>query len=221
VVDGRRRAPVIVGVVVLLVTALTVIQVRSQAEVARSLVGQDNTSLAFLIDDLHRSNDQLAQEELRLSAQRDVLRGGGTVVADAQLTAEVKRLRIIEGLDPVSGPGVTITIDAALNEIDLQDAVNNLRMGGAEAVTVAGHRVVMGSVIQRSAGGISIDGEPVHGPWLLEAIGDPAQLAAAADQMTRTLRADPRVRNADYQASATLSLAAVLRPRPFVYALSL
>ncbi len=210
----------IVGFVVLLVTALTVIQVRSQAEVARSLEGQDNTSLAFLIDDLHRSNDQLALEELTLSAQRDVLRGGGSVVADAQLIAEAKRLRIIEGLDPVGGPGVTITIDAALNEIDLQDAVNNLRLGGAEAVSVAGHRVVVGSVIQRSGGVISIDGEQVHGLWVIEAIGDPAQLAGAADQMTRTLRADPRVRNADYRASASLSLAAVLRPRPFVYALS-
>jgi uncharacterized protein YlxW (UPF0749 family) len=211
---------VIVGVVVLLITALTVIQVRSQAEVARSLEGQDNTSLAFLIDDLHRSNDQLGQEELTLAAQRDVLRAGGAAVADAQLTAEAKRLRIIEGLDPVTGPGVTITIDAALNEIDLQDAVNNLRLGSAEAVAVAGHRVVMGSVIQRAGSTISIDGEQVHGPWIFEAIGDPAQLATAADQMTRTLRADPRVRSAGYQASAALSLATVVRPRPFVYALS-
>ena len=218
--DSRRRAPLIVGVVVLLVTALTVIQVRSQAEVARSLEGQDNTSLAFLIDDLHRSNDQLSQEELTLAAQRDVLRTGGTADADAQLTAEAKRLRIIEGLDPVTGPGVTIKIDAALNEIDLQDAVNNLRLGSAEAVAVAGRRVVMGSVIQRSGSTISIDGEQVHGPWIFEAIGDPAQLAAAADQMTLTLRADPRVRSAGYQASAALSLAAVVRPRPFVYAIS-
>ncbi len=220
VADSRGGAPVIVGVVVLLVTALTVIQVRSQAEVARSLEGQDNTSLAFLIDDLHRSNDQLAQEELTLAAQRDVLRGGGTAAADTQLTAEAKRLRIVEGLDPVTGPGVTITVDAALNEVDLQDAVNNLRLGGAEAVTVSGHRVVMGSVIRRSGGILSIDGEEVHGPWLFEAIGDPAQLASAANQMTRTLRADPRVRSAGYQASAELSLAAVVRPRPFVYALS-
>ncbi|HEY8759697.1 MAG TPA: DUF881 domain-containing protein [Candidatus Dormibacteraeota bacterium] len=218
--DHRRRTPLIVGIVVLLVTTLTVIQVRSQAEVARSLEGQDNTSLAFLIDDLHRSNDQLAEEELTLTAQRDVLRGGGSVGADAQLMAEAKRLRIIEGLDPVAGPGVTITIDAALNEIDLQDAVNNLRLAGAEAISVAGHRVVMGSVIERSGTVISIDGEQAHGPWVIDAIGDPALLAGAADQMTRTLRADPRVRNAGYQSSAALSLAAVLRPRPFVYALS-
>ena len=217
--DGGRRTLLSVGLVVLLVTALTVIQVRSQAEVARSLGNQDNTSLAFLIDDLHRSNNQLLQEELTLDAQRDVLRGGGTLVADAHLQAEVGKLRIIEGLDPVSGPGVTITIDAALNEIDLQDAANNLRLGGAEAVTIAGQRVVMGTVIQRSGGSISIDGQAVHGPWVLEAIGDPAQLVGAAEQMTQTLRSDPRVRSAGYRASSALSLAAVLRPRPFVYAI--
>jgi uncharacterized protein YlxW (UPF0749 family) len=115
---------------------------------------------------------------------------------------------------------VTITIDAALNEIDLQDAVNNLRLGGAEAVAVEGRRVVMGTVIQRSAGVLEIDGTAVHGPWVLQAIGNPDQLTATAVQMTQALRADPRVRSSSYQASSALSLAAVLRPRPFVYALA-
>ena len=218
--ESRRRTPVIVGLVVLAVTALTVIQVRSQAEVARSLVGQDNTSLAFLIDDLHRSNDQLAQEEASLAVQRDALRGGGPVAADAQLRGEATRLRIIEGLDPVVGPGVTITIDAPLNEIDLQDAVNNLRLGGAEAVALAGRRMVMGTVIRHSGAGLEIDSTAVHGPWVFQAVGDPVQLNAAAEQMTRTLRADPRVRSAGYETSSALLLAEVLRPRPFVYALS-
>ena len=210
-----------VGLVVLLVTALTVIQVRSQAQVAASLAGQDNTSLAFLIDDLHRSNDQLAAEQLTLAGQRDALIAGGSDAADAALQAEAQRLRVVEGLAAVTGPGVTISIDAPLNEVDLQDAVNNLRLGGAEAITVAGRRVVMGSVIMQTEGGISIDGAAVHGgPWVLEAIGDPQQLAATADEMTRTLRADPRVRSSSYQASSTLSLTAVLTPRPFVYAIS-
>jgi uncharacterized protein YlxW (UPF0749 family) len=202
------------------VTALIAIQVRSQAEVARSLTGQDNASLAFLIDDLHRSNDQLAQQEQMLTAQRDALRSGGVSAADAQLRAEAQTLRIVEGLDPVTGPGVTITVDAPLNEIDLQDAVNNLRAGGAEAIVVAGRRVVMGSVIQRSSGGLEIDGTPVTGPWTFAAIGDPAQLAVTAAQMTRSLRADPRVRNAGYMLSSALTLSQTLKPRPFVYALA-
>jgi uncharacterized protein YlxW (UPF0749 family) len=217
----RRRTPVVVvGVVVLLVSALTVIQVRSQAEVARSLSGQDNTSLAFLIDDLHRSNDQLAVEQITLDDQRDALLSGGSGAADAALQQEAARLRVVEGLDPVAGPGVAITIDAPLSEVDLQDAVNNLRLGGAEAVAVAGRRVIVGSVIRRIGTTMEIDGTPVQGPWLLQAIGDPTRLAAAAEQMTRTLRADPRVRSASYQASSALSLAALVRPRPFVYAVS-
>src|ERR1700730_5672073 len=192
--DSGRRTAIVVGLVVLAVTALTVIQVRSQAEVARSLEGQDNTSLAFLIDDLHRSNDQLIREELNLSAQRDTLLAGGSTAADAQLQADARRLRIIGGVEAVSGPGVSITIDAALNEVDLQDAGNNLRLGGAEAVALSGHRVVTGTVIQRSNGTIEIDGVQARGPWVLDAIGDPAQLAAAAEQMTRALRTDTRVR---------------------------
>ena len=208
----------VVGLVVLLVTAMTVIQIRSQAQVAASLAGQDNASLAFLIDDLHRSNDQLAAEELTLGGQRDALLAGGSDAADAALQAEARRLRVVEGLEPVTGPGVSISIDAPLNQVDLQDAVNNLRLGGAEAIAVAGRRVVMGSVILQTGGGIGIDGAAVHGgPWVLEAIGDPQALATAAEEMTRTLRADPRVRSSSYQASSALSLPAVLRPRPFVY----
>ena len=216
-----RRGPVAtVGFVVLLVTALTAIQVRSQAEVARSLTGQDNASLAFLIDDLHSSNDQLALEEQALISQRDALRSGGTSAVDAQLRSEAQRLRIVEGLDPVTGPGVTITVDAPLNEIDLQDAVNNLHAGGAEAIVVAGQRVVTGSVIDRSGGSLEIDGAAVQGPWTFAAVGDPAQLSATAEQMTGSLRADPRVKNAGYQLSPALTLTAILKPRPFVYALS-
>jgi len=212
---------VVVGLVVLLVTALTVIQVRSQAQVAASLAGQDNTSLAFLIDDLHRSNDQLAAEDLTLGGQRDALMAGGSDAADAALRAEAERLKVVEGLVPVSGPGVTISIDAPLNQVDLQDAVNNLRLGGAEAITVAGQRVITGTVIQQSSGSMLVGGVTVHGgPWVLQAIGNPQTLTAAADEMTRTLRADPRVRSSTYQVSSALSLAAILTPRPYVYALS-
>jgi uncharacterized protein YlxW (UPF0749 family) len=219
--ESARRTPVVVGLLVLLVTALTVIQVRSQAQVAASLAGQDNASLAFLIDDLHRSNDQLAAEQLTLDGQRRALQAGDSDAADAALQAEARKLRVVEGLAPVTGPGVSLSIDAPLNQVDLQDAVNNLRLGGAEAIAVAGHRVVMGSVILQSGSSITIDGAAVHGgPWVLEAIGDPEQLAAAADEMTRTLRADPRVRSSSYQASPALSLAAVLTPRPFVYGIS-
>ncbi|GAC1614950.1 MAG: hypothetical protein NVS9B1_24630 [Candidatus Dormibacteraceae bacterium] len=219
--DPRRvRTPIVLGLVILAVTALTVVQIRSQAEVQRSLVGQDNTSLAFLIDELHQSNEALAAEEAMLTAQREQLRAGGGGEVDAQLRTERQRLEVIEGLVPVTGPGVTLMVDAALNEVDLQDAVNNLRVAGAEAVAIDGHRVVTGTVIQRAGGIITIDGSAGHGPWQFDAIGSPIDLPAAAEQMTRTLRADPRVRSAGYATNPSLVIGSVVRQRPFVYALS-
>ncbi|MDQ6691127.1 MAG: DUF881 domain-containing protein, partial [Candidatus Dormibacteraeota bacterium] len=184
-------------------STLTVIQIRSQADVARSLEGQDNTSLAFLIDDLHRSNAVLTQESARLQQLRETVRTGAPGAVDAQLAAEAAKLRLIEGALPVVGPGVTVTVDAPLSQLDIQDAVNNLRGAGAEAVAVSGQRVVLGTNIRQSNGSIDIDGVMVRGPWEFTAIGDPAQLVAAAAQMTRTLRADPRVRASSYQTATS------------------
>ncbi len=219
--ERRLRTPLVVGVVILLITVLAVIQVRSQAEVQRSLLSQDNTSLAFLIDDLHRSNDNLAKQETALASRRDVLSGASSAaVANAALSAEAQNLRIVQGLDPVRGPGILLTVDAPLNDVDLQDAVNNLRVAGAEAISVAGRRIVTGTAIEASGGEVLIDGVGVRGPWTLVAIGDPSRLAAAGDEMTRTLRADARVKSASYRADTDLAISSVIRQRPFVYALA-
>lgn len=213
----RRRAPLVLGAVVMAVSVLAVVQVRSQAEVARSLVAQDNTSIAFVIDDLHRANEALGLEAQSLADRRDSLQRGGTSAVVA-LNDEATRLRLIEGLDAAQGPGVTVLVDAPLNAIDLQDAVNNLRIAGAEVVSLGGRRILTGTPIVQTGGMITIDGQPAHGPWEFAAIGSPVTLPAAADEMTRTLKADPRVRSASYRSEADLTISAVVRQRPFVYA---
>ena len=214
------RAPLVLGLVVMAVSALAVVQVRSQVEVVHSLETQDNTSIAFVIDDLHRANDTLALEAQGLSDRRESLQKGGQSVTVA-LSDEAARLRLAEGLDPARGPGVTVVVDAALTQIDLQDAVNNLRIAGAEVVSVGGRRVVTGTTIAQMGGVMSVDGMAIHGPWQFAAIGDLSTLVPAASEMTRTLRGDPRVRSASYLSEPDLVISAVLRQRPFVYAVSL
>jgi uncharacterized protein YlxW (UPF0749 family) len=213
----RNRYALVVGLLTAVLAFVAVVQVRSQAEVERSLEGQDSTALAFLIDDLHRANDSLAADYAVLRARRDALRGGSNQEAEAQLNAEASQLRVIEGLVPVHGPGVVITIDAPLTSLDLQDAVNTLRVAGAEAMSLNDHRVVTGTVIKLSGDAISVDGTPARGPWSLSAIGEPTRLAGAADQLTRALRADPRVRRADYRSENDLAIRSIVAQRPFVY----
>jgi uncharacterized protein YlxW (UPF0749 family) len=214
---ASRRA-VGIWVIALLVAVVATIQIRSQAEVVRSLVGTDTTSLAFLIDDLHRANDALDAEKTALTQRQATLASGTGSAANQVLTDEANRLRAVEGLVPVHGPGVVLVVNAAgLQALDLQDALNILAVGGAEAIAVNDHRVVLGVPIEQTASGVDIQGVPVPPPWTISAIGDANRLAQAADVMTQQMRADRRVRQATYRVEADLAIRAVLSERPFVY----
>lgn len=208
-----------VWLIALLVALVATIQIRSQAEVERSLVGVDATSLAFLIDDLHRANDALDAEKSDLVRLRAQLQSGESGAADQVLTAEANRLRAVEGLVPVQGPGVVIVIDAGgLTVLDLEDALNNLMGSGAEAIDVNQQRVVTGVPITQSNGGVAIDGAVVTPPWTFTVIGDLNHLAPVADLMTQQLRADRRVRQASYRVVANVVIRSVITEKPFVYA---
>ena len=220
---GPRRRPtnraISVWLIALLVALVATVQIRSQAEVERSLVGIDTTSLAFLIDDLHRANDSLRSEAADLQARETTLRSGTSGAADQVLTDEANHLRAIEGLVPVHGPGVVIVIDATgLTALDLQDAINNLSAGGAEATSVNDQRVVAGVAIEQTGAGVAIDGVVAASPWTITTIGDANRLAEVADLMTKALNADRRVREATYRVEADVAIRSVVSARPFVYA---
>lgn len=204
----NRATGISVWLIALLVALVATIQIRSEVEVQRSLVGTDPTSLAFLIDDLHRANDSLDAEKTDLTSRRAQLQSGQSGAADQVLTAEAQQLRVIEGLVPVHGPGVVMEIDAAgLSTLDLQDAINNLFAGGAEAIDVNGNRIVTGVPVVA-----------VSSPLTISAIGDVTRLGLVAALMTQQLRADRRVRSASYRVESDIVIRSTVSAKPFVYA---
>jgi uncharacterized protein YlxW (UPF0749 family) len=210
-----------IWLIAMLVALVATIQIRSEVEVQRSLVGIDTTSLAFLIDDLHRANDSLQAEAADLQQRQATLRSGSAGAADQVLTDEADHLRSVEGLVPVHGPGVVIVIDAAgLKALDLQDALNNLATGGAEAMAVNDRRVVSVLPVEQTTGGAAIGGVVVAPPWTITTIGDANRLAEVASAMTKQLRADRRVRRATYRVEADVVIQSVVSERPFVYAIA-
>jgi uncharacterized protein YlxW (UPF0749 family) len=208
-----------VWLIALLVALIATIQIRSQAEVERSLVGIDATSLAFLIDELHRANDSLDTENADLNRRRTALQSGGTTAADQELTDQANQLRALEGLVPVHGPGVIVVIDASgLRALDLQDALNNLAAGGAEAIDVNDRRVITGIPVEQVSGGVAVNGTVVVAPWTISTIGDANRLAAVADLMIHQLRTDRRVRQATYRVESDVVIRSVISQKPFIYA---
>jgi uncharacterized protein YlxW (UPF0749 family) len=211
---------VAVWVIALLVALVATVQLRSQAEVERSLQGADVASLAFSIDELHRANDSLEAQVVDLKQRQAMLQTGGSGAADAELTNEANQLRVLEGLVPVHGPGVVMVVDASqLTVLDLADALNNLAAGGGEAIAVNEHRMVVGVAIGQTASGVTINGTAVPPPWTIVAIGDTTRLAETADLMTQQMRGDRRVRVANYRVEADIVIRAVVTERPYVYAL--
>jgi uncharacterized protein YlxW (UPF0749 family) len=218
---GIRVRGLSVWLIALLVALVATIQIRSQAEVQRSLVGVDATSLAFLLDDLHRANDALEAESSNLTQRRNTLQAGGSGAADQVLAEEADQLRAIEGLVPVHGPGLVMVVDASgLNALDLQDALNNLAAGGSEALDVNGRRVVTGVSVSQTSSGVAIDGVVIGPPWTISAIGDSNRIATVADLMTKQLHADRRVRQATYRVEADVVIRSTVNQKPFVYAVS-
>ena len=134
--------------------------------------------------------EQVRQLETEVSSLDAAIEGfspaqSGTAAEDA-FTAGSTR--------PVSGPGVQITLsdaptgqvpagatpdDLVIHQQDIEDTMNALWSGGAEAMTVQGVRVTDRTVIRCSGNVILVDGTSFSPPYVIQAIGDPAALHAA------------------------------------------
>lgn len=140
--------------------------------------------------DLTATRDDLAVRAER--ARAEALAGDD---AGADLLRRIEDLEQAAALDPVRGPGVTVTLTdpAARPDLtdrsrpvagakpvildrDLQAVVNSLWSSGAEAVAVGGVRVGPGVTVRQAGGAMLVDNQPVPSPYVVSAIGSPSGL---------------------------------------------
>src|ERR1700758_2113375 len=157
---ARLQRLIIVSLIGLVLGFLLVIQLRSQATVAATLAAQDDTSIALLINDLNKANNQLLQQGTDLSQQetqlRQALSSGG---ADAQaIQKELTTLQLVNGELPVHGPGLTIRIQGAVLDFELQDLLNSLRQASGEAFSINGYRLISSTPIISKGNELVISG---------------------------------------------------------------
>jgi uncharacterized protein YlxW (UPF0749 family) len=214
---ARLQRVIIVCMIGAALGFLIVVQLRSQAAVARTLAAQDDTSVALLINDLNRANNQLIQESAALTQQQAQLQqglsGGG---ADAQaIHKELTTLQALTGTIPVHGPGLTIRVQGIVMDFELQDLLNSLRQASAEAFSLNGYRIVGSTPIISRGNTLTISGQTVQSPLLLSVIGDPDQLEPAANLAVASLQTRMQV---DVQRKTDLAITEVVTPHPLIYA---
>jgi uncharacterized protein YlxW (UPF0749 family) len=177
----RVQSQLTIAAVALVLGLLVVVQMRSQAGPA-GLAQLSSQDLTVLVANLNARNDQLRTEVSSLERELGTLnqnRARGEVSVD-QIRAELSRFRAYAGLDPVRGPGVTISISGPIDGAGIEELINELRNAGAEAIAAGGIRVVTGVVVTGPPGEAAIDGDRLGGTFELAAIG-------ASDKLTGSL----------------------------------
>jgi uncharacterized protein YlxW (UPF0749 family) len=177
---NKRRNQLSLAIVAFLLGGLIVVQLRSQ-DAGNGLDQLTPTELTVLVGNLNTRNDQLRAEIATTQAELSALQAsdsrGDTSVG--QLQSDLAKVRAWTGLDPVSGPGVRITVTGGIDAPSVQALVNELRNAGAEAIAVNDLRVEPNSVVNGPIGGLLLGNTSLGDPFQVSAIGNPETLTGS------------------------------------------
>ena len=176
----RRRSQLTIAAVAFALGLLVVVQLRSQAG-DTGLAQLSAQDLTVLVANLNDRNDDLRTEAASLDRELATLvqnRSRGDASVD-EISADLERVRAYAGLDPVAGPGVTISIDGPIDGPGVEELINELRNAGAEAIAIGTVRAVTGVVVTGGPGAAAIDGVPLKDGFEVAAIGAPDKLTGS------------------------------------------
>ena len=110
------------------------------------------------------------------------------------LVEEAKMLRLLIGDIPSQGKGISVSLhdgaynpskenpnDYIVHESHVFKVINELKISGAEAISINGQRLHANSYIRCTGPVITVDGETFPAPFTIEAIGDPSVLLASVN----------------------------------------
>ena len=186
VVRQRSRQLLTAALLALLAFTVTVQLGQDEADGYQNL---RSVELVELLKTLDATNGRLSDQIEDLTATRDDLRTSTDASETAQKEAQrrLDDLSILAGTVGATGPGVRLTVadpDGTIGASLLLDTVQELRDAGAEAIVINGFaRVVARTWFadDDESGGVLVSGKAVEGPYVIEAIGDPATMAPAID----------------------------------------
>ncbi|WP_432409467.1 DUF881 domain-containing protein [Wukongibacter sp. M2B1] len=157
------------------------------------------------IDDINEYKQRIEKEKAEIenikSAIDDykskIIDFNATKIKDGDITEllkkEIEEYKTVSGFTDVYGAGVTIIIDDATRELiegenpnwllvhdmDILNIINDLRVAGAEAISINGQRVLSSTEVSCSGYTIEINGVDYGHPYIIRAIGEPRYLEAA------------------------------------------
>lgn len=184
------------GVTVLLVLALSGLMFTASARLARNQDGRHPQNLTELVQSEERRVKSMTEKVVQLEVE---VTGLAEELAPTEVAApeDVVNTGIVAGSMPLTGPGLSVTLDDApptqlgrgatvdqlvVHQQDLQDVINALWAGGAEAMTLQGQRVTPTTAFRCVGNVLNLHGRVFSPPYTVSAIGNTEALQASLDR---------------------------------------
>lgn len=175
---------------------LTVVQLKSNITYQGIVTIPKLLDLQNEINNIEAENKQLNasinEQALKLALYKTGVESTGSAfgIMKNELTKTLNYSDTVE----VTGPGIIMTLNDSkqevlegeeigwylIHDLDILEIVNELRMAGAEAISINGERVTASTSIRCGGPTINIDGKRHAVPFVIKAIGDPKTLEASA-----------------------------------------
>ena len=176
---SRIAIVVTIGIICILLTSVIFMQFKTVQEIEESgVTAMREAELREEITTVREKNKELEQSLNETKQSIEEYKGkesdeSGTIEL---LTEDVNKAKLDLGYTRVKGPGLIITLangEDAINYSDLLFAVNELKFGGAEAISINDNRIVNNSFIANIANNyIVVNGERLISPYVIKVIGD-------------------------------------------------
>lgn len=142
-------------------------------------------------EDIQQLDRTIEEKEKELNLLMDNENKGDNLITF--LEEDIEKNKIYSGFSDMRGPGIEITMydnmesdiiglevnDDIIHDIDILNIINDLKVAGAEAISVNNQRVISMTEIKCGGPIIRINGRSYAIPFVIRAIGEPSQLMAA------------------------------------------
>lgn len=188
---GKTTMTIIVGLICVILTSVMFMQFKTISKIdVTALENMQETELRNEITSWKTKCEEIEKklEDTNIKIAEYTENINNNRKTSELLTKELNQLEGLVGLRDVSGSGVVITLEDGefwqVNASDLIQLVNELRLAGAEAISINDNRVVYESyIVTVQENTIKMDGgNLIQSPYIIKAIGDPTYLESGLSQ---------------------------------------
>ncbi len=189
----------ILFIIFLLLGTLATIQIRSTVSMKRQNAETlDLNKLNSQLDSRIKLGESYKSQISKLENDIEAfIKASSNNVTNAEPKIELDFLRLICGLTEVTGDGVIITLNDAeepkmlegdavmdyiIHDSDILNVVNQLRVGGAQAISINNERIISTSEQVCAGPTIKVNSNRYAVPYEIKAIGDPDQLYSTLNE---------------------------------------